>query len=51
MRFHQDLKTDPIIKEDLTTERKVAIEYGYTNKPKYIQPLKSIKAKITEAAV
>ena len=43
--FTKTLKTDPIIKEDVTTERKVAVEYGYTNKPKYIQPLKSIKAK------
>ncbi|MBK8111702.1 MAG: cell surface protein SprA [Saprospiraceae bacterium] len=43
--FTKTEKTDPIIKEDVTTERKVGLEYGFTNKPKYIQPLKSIKSK------
>ena len=43
--FTKTEKTDPIIKEDVTTERKIGLEYGFTNKPKYIQPLKSIKTK------
>ncbi|MBK8698687.1 MAG: cell surface protein SprA [Saprospiraceae bacterium] len=43
--FTKTEKTDPIIKEDVTTERRVGLEYGFSNKPKYIQPLKFIKPK------
>ena len=51
LRFHQDLKTIPA-QGRFDNRKKVAIEYGYTNKPKVHSTIqKSIKAKIAEAAV
>ncbi len=43
--FTETKKSDPIIREDIVTEKKSTLDYGYAGKPKYIQPLKFIKPK------
>lgn len=43
--YTQTLKTDPIISEELTTEKKTGLDYGFSTRPKYIQPFKFIKPK------
>lgn len=43
--FTETKKSDPVIKADVVTEKKSILDYGYSGKPKYIQPLKFIKPK------
>ncbi|MFM2392171.1 MAG: hypothetical protein RLZZ546_148 [Bacteroidota bacterium] len=43
--YTQTLKTDPIISEELTTEKKTGLDYGFSTRPKYIQLFKFIKPK------
>lgn len=43
--FTENVKSDPIIKEDKTTNRTVGLDYVYTRKTNYIEPFKFIKVK------
>jgi cell surface protein SprA len=43
--YSQTTLVDPVIQSDITTEKKTSIDYGYANRPKYMQPLKFIKPK------
>lgn len=43
--FSETKKTDPIIEEDNIREHTTSIDYQYSRRGKYIQPLKFIKAK------
>ncbi len=43
--FTENIKSDPIIKEDKSTNRTVGLDYVYARKTNYIEPLKFIKIK------
>jgi cell surface protein SprA len=43
--YNQVSKVDPVIENDVATEVKGTIDYGYSGRPSYIQPLKFIKPK------
>ncbi len=43
--FTENTKSDPIIKEDKTTQRSLGLDYIYSRKTTYIEPLKFIKVK------
>ncbi|MBC7884469.1 MAG: cell surface protein SprA, partial [Saprospiraceae bacterium] len=43
--FTENTKSDPIIKEDKSIQQSLGIDYVYTRKTTYIEPLKFIKVK------
>lgn len=43
--FTENIKSDPIIKEDKSTNRTVGLDYVYARKSNYIEPFKFIKVK------
>jgi cell surface protein SprA len=43
--YTENIKSDPIIKEDKTTTRNIGLDYAYSRKSNYVEPLKFIKPK------
>jgi len=44
--FNEELRTDPIIKEDRSRETTLGLDYNYNRKSTYIQPFKSISSPL-----
>jgi cell surface protein SprA len=43
--YTENIKSDPIIKEDKSVNQNIGLDYGYNRKSTYIEPLKFIKPK------